>query len=449
MSNYDQLTPAEIGRKAWKSASRAAKHMSKHSRIVNPSLEKCIPRFERGEVILGEFLGSGGFNDVYEVKKIDLVSNLEDAEHAKKIASPLQQEHRAFIAKHVFRESSQNCRYAMKFLSMDTIGDPSRFCTGAADLVVRMLKPIVHVLMHAFFPQSPTLQEAKFLASLEHPNIIKLRGMAAAGTSGFATMKERGYFLLLDRLACTLEDKIDQWRDYEETLAADRNDKKIRYFLAERLHVAFDVCAALDYLHTNQIIYRDLKPDNIGFDIRGDVKLFDFGLAKELDPTLKSECSELYELSGNTGSLRYMSPEVARSEPYNLSADVYSFGLLLWQICSLDLPYDGMNRQDHSELVVYGDERPQLDSSWSTPLRILMKRAWESDPLVRPSMDSIYKILRREICALRDGDDSGLEHTKRRSTFVLNRDVAGKDGAAKSSRIKGDGLDHEGLKKPV
>jgi Protein tyrosine and serine/threonine kinase len=119
-----------------------------------------------------------------------------------------------------------------------------------------------------------------------------------------------------------------------------------------------------------------------------------------------------------------MSPEVARSEPYNLTADVYSFGLLLWQVCSLQLPYDGMNRQDHSELVVHGNERPQLDSSWSTPLRILMKRAWEPDPLARPSMDSIYKILRREICALRDGDDTGLEHFSRRSTFVLNRDSA-------------------------
>ena len=136
MSHYDHLDPAEIGKKAWKAASRAAKHMSKHSRIVNPALEKCIPRFERSEVVLGEFLGSGGFNDVYEIKRVDLVKNLEDAEHAKKIASPLQQEHREFIAKHVFRESSQNCRYAMKFLSVDTIGDPGRFCTGAADLVV-------------------------------------------------------------------------------------------------------------------------------------------------------------------------------------------------------------------------------------------------------------------------------------------------------------------------
>lgn len=439
MSHYDHLDPAEIGKKAWKAASRAAKHMSKHSRIVNPALEKCIPRFERSEVVLGEFLGSGGFNDVYEIKRVDLVKNLEDAEHAKKIASPLQQEHREFIAKHVFRESSQNCRYAMKFLSVDTIGDPGRFCTGAADLVV----------------------EAKFLASLEHPNIIKLRGMAAAGTSGFATMEERGYFLLLDRLQCTLEDKIDLWRDYDAELQSDKSGKKRRYFLAERLHVAFDVCAALDYLHASQVIYRDLKPDNIGFDIRGDVKLFDFGLAKELDPSLKSGISELYELSGNTGSLRYMAPEVARSEPYNLTADVYSFGLLLWQICSLELPYDGMNRQDHAELVVHGNERPILDSSWSTPLRILMKRSWEPDPLVRPSMDSIYKILRREICALRDGDDSGLEHTKRRSTFVLNRDsvAAHDDAGARASkraarqksanpdaeRIKANILDREGV----
>jgi len=439
MSACEQgMDPAEIehiGRKAWKAASRSAKHMSKHSKIVNPSLEKCIPRFERNEVILGDFLGSGGFNDVYEVEKIALITNLEDAEHAKKIASPLQREHRAFLAKHVFRESSQNCRYAMKFLSIDTICDPNRYITGAADLVV----------------------EAKFLASLEHPNIIKLRGMAAAGTSGFAKMEERGYFLLLDRLQCTLEDRIDQWKDVNEKLIgsssgeANNNNnestdnQKRRDFLAERLHVAFDVCAALDYLHNNHIIYRDLKPDNIGFDIRGDVKLFDFGLAKELDPSLKSAgCDELYELSGNTGSLRYMAPEVARSEPYNLSADVYGFGLLLWQICSLELPYDGMNRQDHAELVVYGTERPVIDSSkWSTPIRILMKRSWEQDPLIRPAMDSIYKILRREICALRDGDDSGLEHTKRRSTFVIGREsVVNK----KSSRIKPTSLDHEGVK---
>jgi serine/threonine protein kinase len=285
--------------------------------------------------------------------------------------------------------------------------------------------------------------------------------MAAAGTSGFATMHERGYFLLLDRLQCTLEHKIDHWRGFDKAVNID--GKKQRGFLAERLHVAFDVAAALSYLHANHVIYRDLKPDNIGFDVRGmflrrpgwllalgcwlfnsnnwflssgDVKIFDFGLAKELDPSIRHGLTEFYELSGNTGSLRYMSPEVAQSEPYNLTADVYSFGLLLWQVCSLELPYDGMNRQDHSELVVYGNERPPLDSSWSTPLRILMKRAWEPDPSVRPSMDSIYKILKREILALRDGDETGLEHNSRRSTFVLNRD-------SKANHSKTSELDNE------
>lgn len=91
--------------------------------------------------------------------------------------------------------------------------------------------------------------------------------MAAAGTSGFATMLERGYFLLLDRLQCTLEHKIDHWRNFEKAVCID--GRKQRGFLADRLHVAFDVAAALSYLHHNMVIYRDLKPDNIGFDVRG------------------------------------------------------------------------------------------------------------------------------------------------------------------------------------
>lgn len=66
----------------------------------------------------------------------------------------------------------------------------------------------------------------------------------------------------------------------------------------------------LSSLSCISIIYRDLKPDNIGFDVRGDVKIFDFGLAKEL-PTSEKLADGTYNLTADTGSMRYMAPEGA------------------------------------------------------------------------------------------------------------------------------------------
>ena len=79
---------------------------------------------------------------------------------------------------------------------------------------------------------------------------------------------------------------------------------------------------------TIRIYNSDLKPDNVGFNFEGRVKLFDFGLAKELDP-LQKTADGMYEMSGGTGSRRFMAPEVALGHPYNLSADIYSFSILI------------------------------------------------------------------------------------------------------------------------
>ena len=85
------------------------------------------------------------------------------------------------------------------------------------------------------------------------------------------------------------------------------------------------------------MLHRDIKPNNIGFLPNGRLVLFDFGLAKLWK--IDADDTQTRRLTGQTGSLRYMAPEVATSQPYNHKAEVFSFATCLWQMCSHEVPY--------------------------------------------------------------------------------------------------------------
>lgn len=246
-----------------------------------------------------------------------------------------------------------------------------------------------------------------------------------------ATGKECGFFIVVDRLTRTLEATLETFRREKENshdglmsrFSGDFRQKK-HDELMQRIKIAADIADAMAYLHSLNIIYRDLKPDNIGFDKNGILKLFDFGLAKELKPGLKKSNGK-YKLTGNTGrydnpigggidvfcdvsftymfflcydhSRRYMAPEVAKEAPYDQSVDVYSFGILLWELCSSEKPFFGYSSSKHMHHVVLGGERPRMDAHhtayWPTNLQWLMNRCWSPVSSVRPTFAEVQSVL--------------------------------------------------------
>ena len=133
----------------------------------------------------------------------------------------------------------------------------------------------------------------------------------------------------------------------------------------------------------------------VGFDVRGDVKIFDFGLAKEFDSS-KKDANGNYRLTGDTGSPRYMAPEVALGKPYNETCDVYSFSVLLWQILKLETPFVDFTMSMFRRSVINGGVRPGCDPKWPKEILSLLRTGW-GEPGNRPCMEEVCSVLQEEI----------------------------------------------------
>lgn len=98
-------------------------------------------------------------------------------------------------------------------------------------------------------------------------------------------------------------------------------------------------------------------------------------------------------MTGNTGSLRYMAPEVALSLPYNEKVDVHSFGIVLWQVASLDVPFKGFTRDNYMKFVVAQGLRPEMYAVWPRGFQTLLQSCWNCDFSKRPSFEYITSCL--------------------------------------------------------
>ncbi|XP_055833174.1 serine/threonine-protein kinase STY46-like isoform X2 [Solanum dulcamara] len=150
--------------------------------------------------------------------------------------------------------------------------------------------------------------------------------------------------------------------------------------LSQLISFAIDVCNGMEYLHQNNIIHRDLKTANLLMDLNNVVKVADFGVARFQNNG--------GVMTAETGTYRWMAPEIINHQPYDQKADVFSFAIVLWELLTAKVPYDTMTPLQ-AALGVRQGLRPELPENAHPRLLDLIQRCWVAIPSDRPSFSEI------------------------------------------------------------
>jgi serine/threonine protein kinase len=219
--------------------------------------------------------------------------------------------------------------------------------------------------------------EREILCRVDHPNIIRILG---AG-------RHPRQFMVLERVEDLSEHLQLDKRSLQMSLTRHRT-----FDYPTTLKVAKTLADTLHYLHYEvhpdaTIMHRDLKPQNIGITSDGTLKLFDFGLSRCVKR--RSYSTEAYLMSGETGSLCFMAPEVFRCAPYTEKVDVFSYAIVISTISRNKYPYVRYSSAEIRDKVVLGGERPHRDVSWTDDFYSLLEACWHEDSQFRPSFEEV------------------------------------------------------------
>ncbi|KAI0518888.1 serine/threonine-protein kinase STY13 [Dendrobium catenatum] len=207
-------------------------------------------------------------------------------------------------------------------------------------------------------------QEVMMLANLKHPNIVRFIG---------ACRKQMVWCIVTEYA------KGGSVRQF----LMKRQNRSVPLKIAVRQ--ALDVARGMAYVHDLGFIHRDLKSDNLLICGDKSIKIADFGVARI---EVQTE-----GMTPETGTYRWMAPEMIQHRPYTQKVDVYSFGIVLWELITGMLPFQNMTAVQAAFAVVNKGVRPVIPNECPPALGEIMTHCWDANPDVRPPFSEIVKML--------------------------------------------------------
>ncbi|KAI0500900.1 hypothetical protein KFK09_019118 [Dendrobium nobile] len=223
------------------------------------------------------------------------------------------------------------------------------------DVAIKVFKP-EHVSLDM---QREFAQEVYIMRKIRHKHVVQFIGACTQPPSLFIVTEFMSGGSLYDFL----------------------HKQKGVFKLSTLLRVAIDVCKGMSYLHQNDIIHRDLKTANILMDENEVVKVADFGVAR-----VKAQSGVM---TAETGTYRWMAPEVIEHNPYDHKADVFSFAIMIWELLTGKLPYEYLTPLQAAVGVVQKGLRPAIPKHTNLKLAELLEKCWQQDPALRPDFSEI------------------------------------------------------------
>lgn len=226
-------------------------------------------------------------------------------------------------------------------------------------------------------------REIGIMTRMDHPTIIKFYGYSLKDFDG------KDNVTLFMQLA-SKGSLADLLKKVQQGLADDNYDNTARQ------KILIGIARGMMYLHQRHAIHRDLKPDNILLDEDLEPHITDFGLSKFVSS------GDTTNQTQTMGTSFYMAPEVIETDQYNGKADVYSFGILMYEVVTDMYPFPDFQNKKMSlfrlnSKVINENYRPQFKSPVKEKIQQLIEKCWSPNPKERPTFEEIYNRLSRNI----------------------------------------------------